>query len=538
MNLPTTLLARLHWLNLPGALLIALLQRTPVLRVLATGAEHLATSPAGQIMRSVFTLGALGALHSRAGATTFIASQGTSQIINVSTVRGSVPRRNPASGTTNTAITPVAFTYTGTPSTPQYFAITGQLPPGLSFVPAPTGATSATLGVVRSPSPSIAGTPTQPGTYTVNVQGFGTGGNGQPESIVFNITGTTSAVTPSFSAQPESQSVLAGSTVTLSATAGGSPSPTYQWRRNGATLAGATSSTLTLASVQAADAGDYTVVATNSAGSATSASATLAVLTSSAGARLANLSVRTAMADGQTLIVGVVVNDGARNVLVRAAGPALAAFGLNAAMADPQLELYDAQATRVLANDNWALDLAPTFASVGAFAFADRSRDAAFIQRLDARYTIQARGTGPGVILVEAYDTGAPTAARLVNVSARNRVGTGDDILIAGFNISGTGPKALLIRAIGPRLGAFGVTGLLTDPKLEIYDRTGAKVAENDNWANSLAATFASVGAFALESGSRDAALLTSLPPGTYTAQVSGANGGTGEALIEIYEVR
>jgi hypothetical protein len=254
-------------------------------------------------------------------------------------------------------------------------------------------------------------------------------------------------------------------------------------------------------------------------------------------ARLSNLSVRTAMAAGQTLIVGVVVNDGARDILVRAAGPALAAFGLASAMSDPRLNLFRGS-TEVLSNNDWPASLAPTFQSVGAFPFTAGSRDAAFVQSMDTAYSVQAVGTGAGVILVEAYDTGAASAARLVNVSARNRVGTGDDILIAGFTIAGTGGKQLLIRAVGPKLSAFGVGNVLADPKLEIFDGAGAKLSENDSWAVALATTFSAVGAFPLDAGSRDAALLTTLPPGSYTAQVRGSDGGTGEALIEIYEVR
>jgi hypothetical protein len=92
-------------------------------------------------------------------------------------------------------------------------------------------------------------------------------------------------------------------------------------------------------------------------------------------------------------------------------------------------------------------------------------------------------------VLVEAYDTGAPTTARLINVSARNRVGAGDDILIAGFNISGTGSKQLLFRAIGPGLAAFRVPDVLVDPKLEIFDSAGTRITENDNWTPGLATT-------------------------------------------------
>jgi hypothetical protein len=246
--------------------------------------------------------------------------------------------------------------------------------------------------------------------------------------------------------------------------------------------------------------------------------------------------VRTPMAAGQTLIVGVVASGGARNILVRAAGPAIARFGLANVMTDPRLQLYN-DTTLVLENDNWPASLADTFTSVGAFSFSTGSADAALLQSIDGPRSIQARGTGPGIVLVEAYDTGTTNSPRLVNVSARNRVGTGDDILIAGFNLTGTGSKQLLIRAVGPKLAAFGVSGLLADPKLELYDSAGAKITENDNWNSTLAPTFTAVGAFALDASSRDAALVVSLLPGSYTVQVRGADGGTGEALVEIYEV-
>ncbi len=513
MKFAAVFLLRLRWVHLPAALLVALLQRTPLLRVLAAHAESATGASAGQLMRSVFTVAALGALHSRAGATTFVQS----------------PVGDPIQGTIGTRLQ-VAFTYTGTPSPPQYFAVTGTLPPGLSFIPEPRN------GALLTGTPAIVGTPTQAGNYTINVQGFGTGGNGEPRPIRFAITGAVADAPPVFTAQPASQAVGPGANVTLSAGVTGSPAPTYQWRKNGTAILGATASTLSLTNVQAADAGDYTVVATNSSAPAgiTSAIATVSVV--DANARLSNLSVRTAMASGQTLIVGVVVNGGPRSVLVRAAGPALAAFGLSGAMTDPSLELYNGS-TVVFSNNDWPANLAATFTSVGAFGFTASSRDAAFMQSIDGARSIQARGTGAGVVLVEAYDTGAVTAARMVNVSARNRVGTGDDILIAGFNIAGAGPKQLLIRAIGPKLTSFGVGGVLADPKLEIYSSAGVKLTENDNWGGALGATFSAVGAFALDTGSRDAALVTALPPGSYTAQVRGADGGTGEALIEIYEV-
>ncbi len=528
----TTLLISLRrilpWINLPAGALLALLQRTPAVQAVTRAGEQLVSSRAGEMLRAAFTVAGLGALHSRAGATTFIANQGSAQIINA-TPRTTLVR-TPATGTVGSAMTPVVFTYTGTPSAAQYWVISGSLPPGLAISPAPN------LGVVRSPTPTISGTPTQAGNFTFRAQGVGTGGQGTPEPIVFSITGAA-ATAPSISAQPQPQTARAGGSVTFSATASAAPEPAYQWQRNGVAISGATSATLTLNAVTAAEAGMYRVVVSNSAGSVTSSEAGLTVYAPNPAARLANLSVRTALAAGDTLIVGLSVGGGSRGVLVRAVGPTLGAFGVGGAMTDPRLELYNGQ-TRVFANDDWPQTLSSVFPTVGAFALGNGSKDAGFLQTVDGTRSIMAQGTGAGVVLVEAYDTGTPSAARLVNVSARNRVGTGDDILIAGFNISGTGgPKPLLIRAVGPGLAALGVPGTLADPKLEIFDGNGAKVVENDSWNASLAAVFSSVGAFALPAGSRDAALVVSLAPGSYTAQVSGVGGLTGDAIIEVYEL-
>jgi uncharacterized protein (DUF1800 family) len=126
--------------------------------------------------------------------------------------------------------------------------------------------------------------------------------------------------------------------------------------------------------------------------------------------------------------------------------------------------------------------------------------------------------------------------SRLSNVSVRTSAG-GADTLITGFTI-GPGPsKQVLVRAVGPTLGVFGVPGVISDPKLELYNSAGTKIAENDNFNAADAAIFASVGAFPLGAGARDAALVATLPTGSYTAQVSGIGGVSGVALVEVYEV-
>ncbi len=343
----------------------------------------------------------------------------------------------------------------------------------------------------------------------------------------------------SITTQPASQTVNVAQSATFSVSASGTGTLTYQWLKDDNTISGATATSYMIASVQTASAGNYTVRVSNGTQNIVSATAVLVVNApppSGPTARLSNLSVRSTLAAGQTLIVGVVVSGGSRDILVRAAGPSLAAFGLAGAMADPRLDLYNGT-TVVFSNDDWPANLAPTFASVGAFVFPPGSKDAAFVQGFDGPRSMQARGTAAGVVLVEAYDLGTSNSPRMINVSARNRVGTGDDILIAGFNVAGTGTKQLLIRAVGPKLAAFGVPGTLVDPKLELYSGAGVKLTENDNWVATLAPIFDAVGAFQLDVGSRDAALIATLAPGSYTVQVSGVANGTGEALVEIYEV-
>src|SRR5690606_25246043 len=117
----------------------------------------------------------------------------------------------------------------------------------------------------------------------------------------------------------------------------------------------------------------------------------------------------------------------------------------------------------------------------------------------------------------------------------------GAGALTPGFVINGSGSKRVLIRVIGPTLASFGVTGTMTDPKLEVLPlNQSIVIAENDNWggATELQNAFAASGAFSLSSaGSKDAAIVVTLAPGGYTVRVSGADGGTGEVLVEAYDL-
>ena len=344
----------------------------------------------------------------------------------------------------------------------------------------------------------------------------------------------TLAFVPAITTQLSSSTVISGGAASFSVVATGTSPLAYQWKKDGSSISGATSSTYTIASTKTADAGSYTVVVTNSAGSVTSNSTVLTIIAP----RLYSLAVRTALEAKQILIVGFTMSGGAKNVLLRAAGPTLGAFGVPGTMADPKLDLYSGS-TLVTSNDNWggSPSLAATFTSAGAFAYASAtSLDAALVASINGGRTAHVYGRTAGAVLVEGYDVGTGDAQRFTSLAARNRVGTGANILIAGFSLAGEGMRNLLIRAVGPTLGAFGVPSVLADPKLEIY-HSFTKIGENDNWSPMLATAFSSVGAFPLTQGSKDAAITISLPAGGYTVQVSGVDGGVGEALVEIYEL-
>ncbi|MGH7956747.1 MAG: hypothetical protein ACREH8_07020, partial [Opitutaceae bacterium] len=360
--------------------------------------------------------------------------------------------------------------------------------------------------------------------------------------------------TPLISTQPQSQTISAGESATISVSASGG-GLSYQWKLNGASLPGATGPAFTIVNATSSAAGDYTVDVINSAGSRTSNPATLTVSVSTVDiGRITNLAIRSrAGTDVQTLIVGFAISGsgaaGTKPVLLRGVGPALSVFDVPGLLADPKLELYNSGSVKMSENDDWAgnAQISAIGAQVGAFDLgSSTSKDAALYNAAfnPGSYSVQITGNGgtTGVALAEIYDatssgTFAATTPRLANVSARTQVGTGDDILIAGFVISGQAPKTVLIRAVGPTLGTFDVTGALGDPKLELFAGS-TKINENDNWGGGavLSDAFKSVAAFDLPLASQDAVLLVTLQPGSYTAQVSGVGNTTGVALVEVYE--
>ena len=131
--------------------------------------------------------------------------------------------------------------------------------------------------------------------------------------------------------------------------------------------------------------------------------------------------------------------------------------------------------------------------------------------------------------------TPVPNPARLINLSVLTPILTGQP-LTAGFVLTGTESKRVLIRAIGPTLSTFGVLNPVSDPTLLLYDSRGVIIGSNDDWQSSNASTMASAGAFALPAGSRDAVIVVTLVPGAYTTAARGFGNASGMVLIEVYE--
>jgi glucose/arabinose dehydrogenase len=253
-----------------------------------------------------------------------------------------------------------------------------------------------------------------------------------------------------------------------------------------------------------------------------------------------NISGRSRVGTGENVAISgfIVTGNAPKRVGVRAIGPSLAGFGVANPLTDPMVALRRSDGSLVSANDNWR-DTQQT-EIINAGIAPPNDLEAALIATLTAgNYTaiVLGKNGGTGVGLAEVYDLDPAADSRLANISTRAFVGTGTDVLIGGF-ITGNrvGATRIAIRALGPSLGQFGITNPLPDPRLRLFDANGTSLAFNDNWQSdpNQAGLITSYGL--APPNTFESAIAISLPPGHYTAVVSGNNNQTGVALVEIYD--
>ncbi|HEY0370288.1 MAG TPA: hypothetical protein VGC85_11875, partial [Chthoniobacterales bacterium] len=255
---------------------------------------------------------------------------------------------------------------------------------------------------------------------------------------------------------------------------------------------------------------------------------------------LSNVSGRVAVSTGDKVAIAgfIIRGSGTKTVVLRGIGPSLQNAKVAGVLADPVIELFDSQSHSIAKNNDWADDSAAA-AKIASLGLApDNAKESALLMDLaPGAYTVILRGAGngTGVGLAEVYDTQLGTTSSFGNISSRGDVESGDNVLIGGFIVSGSGSQRVAARAIGPDLAKFSVAGPLQDPVLQVYDVNGSRLAMNDNFGSGGQTTELAQNNLT-PNDPRDSALIRDYSPGNYTAIVTG-NGGTGVALVEFYNL-
>jgi hypothetical protein len=260
---------------------------------------------------------------------------------------------------------------------------------------------------------------------------------------------------------------------------------------------------------------------------------------------VANVSTRLPVGTNENVLIEGLIVQGpggsTKKLIVRAIGPSLVPFGIPDALSNPTLEIHDTN-TLIAMNDDWrttqtgGIIAGDQSAEIGASGVAPgNDLESAIIANLSpGSYTavVQGAGGGTGTGVVDAYDLNAASAARVANISTRGLIQPGDQLMIAGFIIQ-NGPVRVVVSAIGPSLQAFGITNALPDTTLQLKDENGMTVMENDDWMTDQKAELEATGL--QPTNDLEAAIVRTIPPGQYTAQVRGKPETTGIGVVQVF---
>jgi hypothetical protein len=252
-----------------------------------------------------------------------------------------------------------------------------------------------------------------------------------------------------------------------------------------------------------------------------------------AGPSLANISTRAVVGTNANVLIGgfIVTGTQPKKVIVRGIGPSLSLPGK---MLDPTLELHDSSGAGIGFNDNWSQSENSQEIAASGLAPSSPGESAILVTLAPGSYTAVLRGANEttGVAVVEVYDLDPTASSRLANISTRASVQEGDDVLIGGLIVAGQSAASVIVRAMGPSLS---MAGAMADPTLELRDAEGALMMANDNWRSTQQTAISQTGL--APTNDAESAVVLSLSPGTYTAIVRGANGSTGVAVVEVYQL-
>jgi hypothetical protein len=258
----------------------------------------------------------------------------------------------------------------------------------------------------------------------------------------------------------------------------------------------------------------------------------------SVGQQVLNLSTRGLASTADNSLIGGFIITGAdpKTIVLRGIGPSLSSQGVPGVLGDPVLQLYDSSGKLIATNDNWQSD--PNHYIVESNGLTPTSLlESATAQTLaPGSYTVIVTGKNAtsGIGLVELYDLSPLSDSKLANISTRGSVGTADDALIGGFIVGNVDTATVIVRALGPSLASAGVSGVLADPSLTIYDSNGSAIASNGNWQDDVNSPEVQKNGLA-PMNPVESAIVLKLPAGAYTTIVNGADGGTGVGLVEVY---
>jgi glucose/arabinose dehydrogenase len=256
---------------------------------------------------------------------------------------------------------------------------------------------------------------------------------------------------------------------------------------------------------------------------------------------LLNLSTRARVETGDGVLIGgfIVTGSAPKNFVLRALGPSLKVGGqpIPGRLTNPILELRDGRGALITSNNDWMTSPQRQQIINQHLQPPDSRESALFASLQPGAYTAIMRGVRntSGIGLVEIYDVDQAKPANAINISARGRVRTGDNVMIAGFSLGANQSRNVLLRALGPSLTTHGVTGVLQNPTLELHNSSGALIAFNDNWRTNQEAAIVATGL--APTNNNESAIVGILAPGNYTAVVRGANNSIGIGLAEVYQL-